>query len=47
MGMVGYNDETKEIAYLWFYDFDYDYISDAGENKEDAMKALVEDNLKL
>lgn len=46
-GIVGYNDETKEIAYLWINDPDLGYISEPGENKEQAMIEFVENNFKL
>lgn len=46
-GIVGYNDETKEIAYLWFHDPDMDYIAEPGEDKEQAMIDFVDDNFKL
>lgn len=46
-GIVGYNDETKEIVYLWFYDTDFDYISAPDENKEQAMAEFVKDNFKM
>lgn len=41
-GIVGYNDDTKEIAYLWFYDTDHDYIAGPGEDKETAMKNFID-----
>lgn len=43
-GIVGCNDETKEIVYLWFYDTDYDYIASPDEDKEQAMIDFVEEN---
>ena len=46
-GIVGYNDETKEIAYLWFKDPDIDYISAPGEDKVQAMIDFVGNNFKL
>lgn len=46
-GIVGYNDETKEIAYLWFNDPDNDFISEPDEDKEQAMIEFVDDNFKL
>lgn len=46
-GIVGYNDETKEIAYLWFNDPDMDYISEPNEDKEQAMKDFVSENFRL
>lgn len=41
-GIVGYNDETKEIAYLWFHDPDQDFISEPDEDKEKAMIEFVD-----
>ena len=46
-GIVGYNDETKEIAYLWFNDPDLDFISEPDQDKEQAMIEFVENNFKL
>ncbi len=46
-GIVGYNDETKEIAYLWYNDPDNDLISEPDEDKEQAMIEFVDDNFKL
>ena len=46
-GIVGYNDETKEIAYLWFNDPDYDFISESDEDKVQAMIDFVDDNFSL
>ena len=46
-GIVGYNDETKEIAYLWFHDPDLDFISEPDQDKEQAMIEFVENNFKL
>lgn len=46
-GMVGYNDETKEIAYLWFHDPDHDFIAEPNEDKETAMKNFIDENFDL
>ncbi len=46
-GIVGYNDNTKEIVYLWFNDPDIDFISEPGEDKEQAMIDFVDNNFKL
>lgn len=46
-GMVGYNDETKEIAYLWFHDPDQDIIAEPDDDKETAMIEFVEQNFDL
>ena len=43
-GIVGYNDDTKEIVYLWFYDTDFDYIASPEQDKEQAMIEFVENN---
>ena len=42
-GIVGYNDDTKEIAYLWFYDTDFDYIASPEDDKEQAMKDFIKE----
>ncbi|MBE6770963.1 MAG: hypothetical protein E7547_02305 [Ruminococcaceae bacterium] len=46
-GIVGYNDETKEIAYLWFNDPDRDYICESNEDLNQAMIDFVDNNFKL
>lgn len=46
-GIVGYNDETKEIAYLWYHDPDTDFIAEPDEDKEQAMKNFVDNNFNL
>ena len=46
-GIVGYNDETKEIAYLWFNDTSLYFISEPDQDKEQAMIEFVENNFKL
>ena len=46
-GIVGYNDETKEIAYLWFNDPDLDCIAEPDEDREQAMIEFVDENFKL
>ncbi len=46
-GMVGTNDETYEIAYLWFCDHDLDYIGDSGTDPEQAMREFAESNFKI
>lgn len=46
-GIVGWNDETKEIAYLWFYDPDRDFLAGPVVDKEQAMIEFVENNFKL
>ena len=46
-GMIGYNDETREIAYLWFHDPDYDFIGDEETSPEQSMREFVENHFKL
>ncbi len=46
-GIVGYNDETKEIAYLWYNDLDNDFISEPDEDREQAMIEFIDDNFNL
>ena len=41
--MVGYNDATNQIVYLYHYDFDIDYIATADEDPEAEMIELIED----
>lgn len=38
-GMIGTSDEKQSIAYLYFYDFDLDYIGD--ENDSNPMPDFV------
>ena len=46
-GIVGYNDETKEIAYLWFNDSDRDFICESNEDLNQAMIDFIDNNFKL
>lgn len=46
-GIVGYNDETKEIAYLWFHNPDRDCISEPDEDRETAMKEFIDEHFDL
>lgn len=46
-GMVGYNDEAKEIAYLWFHDPDQDFIAEPNEDRETAMKNFIDNHFDL
>lgn len=46
-GIVGCNDETKEIAYLWFNDPDMDFISEPDEDREQAMIDFVDEYFSL
>lgn len=45
-GMVGISESKKQIAYLWFYDWDLDYIS-GGSGNGIAMKEFVDKHFKL
>lgn len=40
--MIGFNDETSRIVYMYYYDFDIDYIAEVGENLEEAMSELID-----
>jgi hypothetical protein len=40
--LLGFNDEEHKIAYLYFYDFDIDYIAEVGEDPEAEMRELVD-----
>lgn len=42
-GIVGISDEKKSIAYLYFYDFDLDYISG---DKDSSMANFIKMNFK-
>lgn len=42
-GIIGTSDEKKSIAYLYFYDFDLDYI---GEDNESPMVDFVKEYFK-
>lgn len=46
-GMIGFCDETCEIAYLWFYDTDCDVIGDSQTEPQQAMREFVDYNFKL
>ena len=46
-GMVGVSDEKCEIAYLWIYDVDLDYICEADENEIKAMSEFMEYHFSL
>ena len=39
-GMVGVSDEKCEIAYLWIYAVDLDYICEADENEVEEFASL-------
>jgi len=43
-GMIGTSDEKKSIAYLYFYDYDLDYIGEKGEKS--PMSNFVKKNFK-
>ena len=42
-GMVGTNDDTCSIAYLYYSDTDLDYIAQADEDVDQKMRALIDD----
>lgn len=42
-GMVGTNDDTCSIAYLYYSDTDLDYIAQADEDLDQKMRALIDD----
>ena len=46
-GMVGVSDEKYEIAYLWIYAVDLDYICEADENEIKAMSEFMEYHFSL
>ncbi len=41
-GMVGISDENFEIAYLWFYSPDQDYICEVNDDKNQKMNEFIE-----
>ena len=40
--LLGFNDEECKIAYLYYYDFDIDYIAEVGDDLEEEMRELVD-----
>lgn len=46
-GMIGVSDEKLEIAYLWVYDQDLDYICETDENEVKAMNEFIEYHFSL
>lgn len=40
--ILGFNDDACTIAYLYYYDFDLDYIAEADEDLEAEMRGLVD-----
>lgn len=40
--MIGFNDETSRIVYMYYYDFDIDYLAEVGENLEEEMCELID-----
>ena len=46
-GMVGISNEKMEIAYLWFYSQDQDYICEANENQLKGMNEFIEEYFSL
>jgi len=41
-GMIGVSNEKCEIAYLWIYAIDLDYICEENEDKNKEMKEFIE-----
>jgi len=46
-GMVGISEEKNQIAYLWHYDPDLDYICEADEDRTAKMVEFVEEHFSL
>lgn len=46
-GMVGISDEKLQIAYLWFYSQDLDYICKVGEDQNAKMIEFVNKNFEV
>ena len=46
-GMVGISEEKCQIAYLWIYAVDLDYICEADENEIKAMSEFMEYHFSL
>ena len=42
-GMIGTNDSTNSIAYLYYSDTDRDYIAEEGEDLDQEMRELIDD----
>ena len=42
-GMIGISDKKKSIAYLYFYDYDLDYIA---KDKDSPMADFIKENFK-
>lgn len=40
--LVGFNDELKRIVYMYYYDFDIDYIASVGDDLDGKMCDLVD-----
>ena len=38
--MIGYNETLRSVAYLYFYDFDLDYLSEKSDSQEDINKRM-------
>ncbi len=41
--MIGFDDANSAIAFLYYYDFDIDYIADIDEDLNYSMRNLVDD----
>ena len=46
-GMVGISDEKFEIAYLWIYSPDLDYICEVNDDKNQKMNEFIEYHFSL
>ena len=40
--LIGFNDESSRIVYMYYYDFDIDYIASAGDDLEEKMCDLID-----
>ena len=40
--LIGFNDETSRIVYMYYYDFDIDYIAEVGDDLEQQMCELID-----
>jgi hypothetical protein len=38
--MIGFDEENNSIAYLYFYDFDIDYLEDGTATEEEKNKRM-------
>lgn len=40
--VIGFNDEEYRIVYMYYYDFDIDYIAEVGDDLEEEMCELID-----